>query len=162
MVSRRIELASGLVKFRSKEEVRSYLEEMLQYYKTVSEEYGQQMGTLLRGVQAPPPEVKVKQAKDEARPSSKGWVRLGSLPVNVSDPSKATAEVMLKVVEEYKTRIEKTTEALKSLVELDSVVGGDGQSLTLFVSKGIPEALILGSTEAKREVFSFVSAFRAV
>jgi len=44
-----IELASGLVRFYSKEQARSYLEAMLEYYRMRSEEYGQQMGGLLRG-----------------------------------------------------------------------------------------------------------------
>ncbi len=169
-----IELASGLVKFYSKDEARSYLEAMLEYYRMRSEEYGQQMGGLLRGPAPPPQDLKEdrkegkeskegkKEGKDAGRALAKGWVRVGTLPINTGDTAKAFGEVTLKIVEEYKMRVAKTTEALKSFGEMESINVSDGSVYTLFVNRGVPDALIVGAPVKKREVFSFAARFRAV
>ena len=161
-----IELASGLVKFQSRDQARSYLEAMVEYYKMRSEEYGQQMGGLLRSapVSQDPKEEK-KQAKDgkeAGKVLAKGWVRVGSLPVNTSDSAKALGEVTLKIVEEYKMRVAKTTDALKSFGELESINVSSDAVYTLFVNRGVPDALIVSAPERKREVFNLAAKFRAV
>ncbi|MDV3243924.1 MAG: hypothetical protein LYZ66_01965 [Nitrososphaerales archaeon] len=171
-----IELASGLVKFYSKDEARSYLEAMLEYYRMRSEEYGQQMGGLLRGSASVPEGLKEdkkegkedkkgkdgKDGKEGGRALAKGWVRVGTLPVNTGDTAKAFGEVTLKIVEEYKMRVAKTTDALKSVGEMESINVSDGSVYTLFVNRGVPDALIVGAPVKKREVFSFAARFRAV
>lgn len=169
MLRTEVELASGLVRFRSTEQARSYLEAMLEHYKLRLEEYGQQMAGLLRSAPGQPGEGETvkeereeKNGKETAKVRAKGWVKVGTLPVNVSDSAKATGEVVLKIVDEYKARTAKTAEALKSFGDLESLSISAGSVLTLFVNKGVPEALIVGAPEKAQEEFQLVAKFRAV
>ena len=163
-----LELGSGLLRFRSKEQAREYMEQLLEYYKMRSEEYGGQMGELLRVAQAGAQEGKdqkdakdSKAPKDAAKQQAKGWVKMGALPVNSSDPQRAIAEVTLKIVEEYKIKVERTTEALKSLDEIESRAAGSA-NLVFYVNRGVPEAVIIEGTAPKQETFAFSGSFRAV
>jgi len=165
-----IELASGLVRFYSRDQARSYLEAMLEYYRMRSEEYGQQMGGLLRGATPSSEDIKKdkkekkesKEEKEQGKGLAKGWARVGTLPVNTGDTSKALGEVTLKIVDEYKMRVAKTTDTLKSFGELESINVGDDSVYILFVNRGVPDALIVRAPEKKREVFNFAARFRAV
>jgi len=160
-----LELGSGLIRLRSKEQAREYMEALLGYYKGKSEEYGGQMGELLRTQRPAEREPKdprdPRQQKEAPRPMARGWLKMGSLPVNSSDPQKAMAEVTLKIVDDYKTKAEKTSEALKSLDEIESRNPGP-HNLVFFVNRGIPEAVIVEEALRKQETFAFSANFRAV
>lgn len=148
MLRRDVELASGLVRFYSKDQVMAYVENMIEYYKAKHEEYGQQMGGLLRGP-APQPsggkegKKETKEGREAAKVLGRGWVKVGTLPVNTGDSVRAMGEVTLKIVDEYKARVEKTSEALKSLSDLQSINVSDASAFTLFINRGVPEALIV-------------------
>lgn len=157
-----LELGLGLVRFRSKDQAREYLEALLAYYKAKSEEYGRQMGELLRNSKPSAPETKDSKApKEGQRAAAKGWVKIGSLPVNMSEPQKAVAEVTLKIVDDCRSKVEKTSEALKSLDEIESRCGVS-QYLVFFISKGVPEAVITEEAAKRQELFAFTAKFRAV
>lgn len=157
-----LELGSGLVRFRSKDQAREYLEALLEYYKAKSDEYGGQMGELLRVAQPSGQEVKEsKTTKEAQKATAKGWVKIGSLPVNMSEPQKAISEVTLKIVEDYRLKVGRTNDALKSLDEIESRSSGS-QNLVFFISKGVPEAVIVEEAVKKQELFVFNAKFRAV
>jgi hypothetical protein len=160
-----LELNSGLVKFVSRESATAYLEALLEYYKARQEEYGHQLGEHLRSAPgAPPPKEKQEkeQKKEKGQPqTARGWTRVGSLPVNVSDPQGALAQATLRIVEDYKGRVEKVSEALKSFKDVDSLSQAGTRSYTLFVFKGVPEGVIVEEAP-KREAFAFAARFRAV
>ena len=157
-----LELGSGLVRLRSKEQASDYIEALLGFYKAKSEEYGGQMGELLRAVRPAEHEPRdPRQQKDGQRPTARGWLRIGSLPVNNSDPQKAMAEVTLRIVDDYKMKAEKTSEALKSLDEIESRNPGP-HNLVFFVNRGVPEAVIIEEAVRKQENFAFSANFRAV
>ena len=169
MLRDNLELNSGLVRFQSRESATAYLETLLQYYKSRQEEYGQQLAEHLRSSQSPQPQKKSeekeqkkdKKDKKDQQPVAKGWARVGSLPVNTSDPLGARAQVTLRIVEDYKSRVEKVSEALKSFSDVDSLGRPGTSSYTLFVFKGVPEGVIVEAI-AKKEVFAFAGRFRAV
>jgi hypothetical protein len=159
-----LELGSGLLRFRSKDQAREYMEQLLDYYKLRSEEYGGQMGELLRADQPKGEEgrePKEGKAPKDAKLAAKGWLKMGSLPVNSSDPQKAMAEVTLKIVEEYKLKVERTTEALKSLDEIEAHNSASA-NLVFYISRGVPEAVIVEPGAPKLETFAFSGSFRAV
>jgi hypothetical protein len=162
MLHENLELNSGLVKFPSKESATAYLEAMLQYYKGRQEEYGHQLGEQLRSPQGPP-QAKEKEGKKEkgGQQAPKGWFKVGSLPVNASDPKGALAQVTLRIVDDYKSRVEKLSDALKSFQEVDTLSQQGTRSYTLFVYKGVPEGVIVEGM-VKKEVFAFTARFRAV
>ena len=160
-----LELNSGLVKFPSRESASAYLEALLQYYKARQEEYAHQLGEQLRSPQghSQPREKQEKEAKKDkgGQQAPRGWTRVGSLPVNVSDPQGALAQTTLRIVDDYKARVEKVSDALKSFQEVDALSQAGTRSYTLFVYKGVPEGVIVEDM-AKREVFAFTASFRAV
>lgn len=167
MLRDNLELNSGLVKFRTRESAVAYLETLLQYYKARQEEYGHQLGEhLRRGPEAPRPEEErgkePKKEKGGQQPTAKGWTRAGSLPVNTSDTRGALAQVTLRIVDDYKSRVEKVSEALKSFQEVDNLSQPGTKSYTLFVYKGVPEGVIVESLPQKLEPFAFSATFRAV
>ncbi len=159
-----LELNSGLVKFPSRESATAYLEALLQYYKARQEEYGHQLGEQLRNPQeaAPQKDKKEDSKKDKGgQQTPRGWTRVGGLPVNVSDPQGALAQVTLRIVDDYKSRVERVTDALKSFQEVDTLSQAGTKSYTLFVFRGVPEGVIVESMP-KREAFAFTAGFRAV
>ncbi|MDG6982841.1 MAG: hypothetical protein JRM74_05230 [Nitrososphaerota archaeon] len=165
MLRDNLELNSGLVKFGSKESVIAYLETLLEYYKTRQEEYGHQLGEQLRNPQgqAPPREKPEKESKKDkgGQGAPRGWVKVGSLPVNSSDPQGALAQVTLRIVDDYKSRVERLSDALKSFLEVDTLSQNGTRSYTLFIFKGVPEGVIVEGM-VKREVFAFAARFRTL
>ena len=111
MLRNNLETNAGLVKFHPRDAASAYLEELLNYYKTKHEEYGQQLAEHLRMSQepsqgAPRQEKQDKKDKDKGGPraTAKGWTQVGTLPVNISDPQGALAQVTLRIVEDYKMK----------------------------------------------------------
>ena len=167
MIRDNLELNSGLVKFHSREGVSTYLETLLEYYKSRQEEYGHQLGEYLRSEQSPQrPEREAKKDskkdKDGQPQLSKGWARVGNLIVNSSDPKGGLAQVTLRIVDDYKARVEKVSDALKSFKDVDTLSQSGTTTYTLFVFKGVPEAVIVERAEKRVEAFAFSSTFRAV
>ena len=79
------ELPSKLVKFYSRDEIVKFLKSLLEGYQKEAEKYGDRLGTLMR---TNPQEAAKIDPKGKS--ISKGWMKLGTLMVNVSDPSRAT------------------------------------------------------------------------
>lgn len=167
MLRDNLELNSGLIKFHSKDSVSAYLETLLQYYKTRQEEYGHQLGEQLRSAQETPKERKKaeKEAKKEKggkQPVAKGWSRVGPLLVNTGDAGAAIAEVTLRIVDDYKARVERVSDALKAFNDVDTLSQAGTRSYTLLVFRGVPEAVIIGEDAKKVEAFAFSGSFKAV
>lgn len=166
MLRDKLELTSGLVRFLSKESASAYMETLVQYYKTRLEEYGQQLaGHLRSGNDAKPPrqaqEKESKKDKGGQQPLARGWSKVGSLLVNSSDAREALSQVTLRIVDDYKLRVEKVSEALKSFRDVDTLSQPGTKSYTLLVFKGVPEAVIVEDLAKKQELFAFSANFRA-
>lgn len=172
MLRDNLELNSGLVRFRSKESASAYMETLLQYYKAKLDEYGQQLGVHLRNGQesqaaAPVEREQKKEKKDKKEKTgkqvvSKGWTRVGSLPVSVSNTDAGISEVTLKIVDDYKMKVEKVGEALKSFKDVDQLGQMGSKSYTLFMYRGVPEGIVIGDLEKRAEAFVFSASFKAV
>ena len=135
MLRGNLELNSGLVRFHGKDAAAAYLETLLEYYKARHEEYGQQLGEHLRRAQEPSQVAqkaekleKQQKGKEGQQATAKGWAKVGTLPVNVTDSLGALAQVTLRIVEDYKSRIERVTDVLKSFKDIDSLSQGAGSS----------------------------------
>lgn len=167
MLRDNLEVNSGLVKFQNKESATAYLETLLQYYKTRQEEYGHQLAGHLRSAQDLPassetPDRESRKEKGSQQATVKGWTKIGSLAVNSSDSRGAYAQVTLRIVEDYKSRVEKISEALKSFKDVDTLSQPGTKSYTLFIYKGVPEAVVVEGLAKKLEAFAFSASFRAV
>lgn len=166
MLRDNLELNSGLVRFKNRESVDAYLETLLQYYRSRLDEYGQQLAGHLRGFNEStgpkPTEKEAKKDKNGHQPAAKGWAKVGTLPVNSTDVRGALAQVTLRIVEDYKSRVERISEALKSFKDVDTLSQPGTKSYILFVYKGVPEAVVVEAVDKKVEAFAFAATFRAV
>ena len=160
--------ASGLVRFFSKEELRRYLKTLLETYQAQDKAFGDSLGTLLRTLEqekaATKAQVKDKDAKGQAAPKAmaRGWVKMGTMAVNINDPNGAMAEALFQLHEEVKARLAKTTEALKSYEEQHSTVIPEAGMYYLQVRNGVPERIVVDLQSKKRMPFSFASDFKLV
>lgn len=168
--------ATGIMKFFSKDEVRRYLKSLVERYTSENQALGDYLGGLLRtleqekaAVKARPPEPSdskdPKKQKDKGqapRTSSRGWVKMGSLLVNISDPTGAMAETLFQLHEDVKARLAKSAEALKSFDELNSQTIPTAGLYFLQLRNGSPERLIADLSAARREVFAFNADFKLV
>ena len=167
-------LASGLVKFYSRDELKRYLKNLVDGYTAQAEQYGDKLGSILRGAggnsaQNPskgetPSEDKPKKKgqEEKVKARSKGWIKMGTLLVNVSDPKTGMTEVLFQLHEEAKSRLAKSTSALKSFEELSSTTMPEDASYSLQLRNGVPERIVVGPQERKASTFSFDANFRLV
>ena len=162
-----IDVASGLKTFYSKEGLRSYLKQLLEYYQHESEKYGEWLGKLIRTPLQQGDQVKIKGPRDQkikgsSKPLSKGWSKMGQMFVNLSDPSVGIAEVLFDVFEEFRLKESKITEALKSLENLESLGRQEGASYILCLAEGVPSKLVIDIQTAKPQQFAFSADFQVV
>jgi hypothetical protein len=168
-------LASGLIKFYSRDELKRFLKSLVEGYATQADQYGDRLGTILRGPKgkenqagqkAPTPaEAKAKPQKgqeERGKPKSKGWVKMGSLLVNVTDPATGMTEVLFQLHEEAKQKLSKATDALKSFEELSSTTMPEAAIYSLQLRNGVPERIVVDPQERKTNTFSFDATFRLV
>jgi hypothetical protein len=173
MSQRRPDLAVGLVKFYSHEELTKFLRELAEYYQKEAEKYGDKLGSMLRtgpSESAPKKEDK-KQEKDDKkgekgdpkqRPGAGGWIRMGSIMINTVNPEAANTEVMYQVHEELKVKLARTNEALKSFETSANTLIPHNTVLQLYIKNGIPERIIVETQEVKKATFNFDGKFRIV
>ncbi|MDE1854209.1 MAG: hypothetical protein KGI38_10770 [Thaumarchaeota archaeon] len=157
---------SGLIRFYTKDELKRYLKTLVEQYQGQNQKYGDQLGGLLRTLEQEKAAAKVqtKDAKAHADPKTptKGWVKMGTVLVNSSDPSGAMAEVLYQLHEEVKTRLAKTSEALKSFEDLNSTNIPEAGLYYLQLKNGVPERIIVDLSTTRKEAFNYSADFKLV
>lgn len=163
MVLANIEKGSGLVRFFSKESVRAYIEAMLEYNKQRLEEYGAQLSSELRGKESTDGDKQKpqKDAKKNDKPQ-KTDVASGLMKVYTTNTSRVVAELTLQLVDEYKARVEALGDILKTFGDVESVSLPGTVSYTMFIVRGVPKAIVVESSDSKRETFNFSGAYKIV
>lgn len=161
---------TGLLRFHSKEELRRYLRALVEHYQAQDKSFGDTLGSLLRtleqekaALKAQPKEQKDKE-KGQAAPKAlaRGWVKMGTMAVNINDPNGALAEVLFQLHEEVKARLARASEALKSYEELNSTVIPEAGMYFLQLRNGVPEKVVVDLQAQKRTPFAFSSDFKLV
>ncbi len=163
---------AGVVRFFSKDELRRYLKSVVEEYQAQNQRLGDELGTLIRTLEqekaaakAAPTETKDSKGKDKAQNAkgqSKGWVKMGTLLVNTSDPKGAMAEVLFQLHEDVKNKLTKSTEALKSFEELNSQTIPEAGLYYLQIRNGVPEKIVADLSKVRREIFNFSGGFKLV
>ena len=148
----------GVVKFYNRADLKKYLKGLVELYQGEANQYGDNLGSLIRtsGVRKP------ADGKEQPKPQAKGWVKMGSLIVNMSDPLTSMTEIMYQLHEEFKQKLAKTAEALKSYEDVAAANIPDGVSLVLQLRNGIPEKIVVDSQSMKRDSFRYSGKFRLV
>lgn len=154
----------GLTKFYAKEDLRKYLHDLVDYYQGQADGFGEKLGTLMRSGQEKGGQEKRKEKQPETKGKviPKGWVRMGTLLVNLGDPVTGMTEVALQLHEEFKAKLAKTSEALKSFEEQANTVIPEKATYYLYVRNGIPERILVDAQEAKKATFGYNAQFQLV
>ncbi len=147
-----ISFFSGVVKFYSLADVRKYLKEMLEKYQREFDRSSNVIGSLLRSEGQRGMEVIM----------SKGWAKVGSMYVNVSDPEKGGMEVIFQLLTEMKPRLAKTEEVIKTFESVEALPIPTEATFLLYLRGGVPERLVVYTTEGRPQIFSFSGKFDAV
>ena len=145
-------LYSGVVRFYTLNDVRKYLKELLERYQRDYDKSSNVIGSLLR----------MEGGKGMEVIMSKGWAKVGSMFVNASDPEKGGMEVTFQLVTEMKPRISKTEEILKTFDSVEGLPIQADATFLLYLHGGIPERLVIDSTEPRPENFAFKGNFATV
>lgn len=158
----------NVVKFFAKDELKRYLRTLVERYQGQAQQYGDQLGGLLRTLEQektgakPAPKEKEDKNGGAQKTQAKGWVKMGTLLVNVSDPNGAMAEVLFQLHEDSKNKLAKATEALKSFEELSSQTIPEAGLYYLQLKNGAPERIVADLQSGKKEAFNFSADFRLV
>jgi hypothetical protein len=166
-------LAPGLAKFYTRDELKRFLKSLVDVYTTQAEQYGDRLGAILRGGKAEQPQSKgnntsddkakaPKGQEDKVKARSKGWVKMGSLLVNVTDPVTGMTEVLFQLHEDAKAKLAKAAAALKSFEEFSSTTMPEDASYSLQLRNGVPERIVVGQQERKASTFIYDANFRLV
>jgi hypothetical protein len=145
------------VKFYSRDEIVKFLKALLEGYRKEAEKYGDQLGTIMR---TNPQEA--AKIDPKGKNISKGWMKVGTLMVNVSDPSRASTEVMYQVHDDIKQKLASATAALSSFEQGANSVIPENMIYILFLRNGIPERIIAQNPDAKRETFAFAASYKVI
>jgi hypothetical protein len=140
---------SGVIRFYTLADVRRYLKELLEKYQRDFDKSSNVIGSLLRNEGQRGMEVIM----------SKGWAKVGSLFVNVSEPEKGGMEVTFQLVSEMKPRIAKTEEVLKTFESVEALPIPAEATFLLYLRVGIPERLVIDTTEPRPESFKYTGQY---
>ena len=143
---------SGVIRFYSLNDVRKYLKELLERYQRDYDKSSNVIGSLLR----------TEGGKGMEVIMSKGWAKVGSMFVNVSDPDKGGMEVTFQLVTEMKPRISKTEEVLKTFDSVEGLPIPSEATFLLYLHGGVPERLVVDTTERREPNYAFKGAFDTV
>ncbi len=162
-----IELVSALIKFYSKEDISRYIKGLIESYQKQIDQHGDRLGSLLR---SDPQAVKQdkKEGKSEklaevkGKVGSKGWMKMGNMLFNTSDPRTGSTEVIFQIHEEMKQKVARVAESLKSFEEAAGSIIPDGALYLLYLRNGVPERLIVDIQDKKTSTFSFEGRFKIV
>jgi len=143
---------SGIIRFYSLSNVRKYLKELLERYQRDYDRSSNVVGSLLR----------TEGGKGMEVIMSKGWAKVGAMFVNVADPEKGGMEMTFQLVTEMKPRITKTEEILKTFESVEGLAIQADATFLLYLHGGIPERLVVDSTESKPENFAYKGDFATV
>ncbi len=145
-------LYSGVMRFYSLSDVRKYLKDTLDRYQKDYDKSSNVIGSLLRTEGQRGMEVIM----------SKGWAKVGSMFVNLEEPEKGGMEVTFQLVTEMKPRIAKTEEVLKTFESVEGLPIPTEATFLLYLRSGIPERLVVDTTEPRPENYKFDGKFDTV
>jgi hypothetical protein len=152
-------ITPGVLKFYSKDELRRYLKLLVERYQAASEEYGDQLGALLRTIEQ---QKGAKVPETGKKVVARGWVKMGSLTVNSGEPNAAMAELLFQSHEEAKSRLAKVTEATKSFEDLSSSTIPEAGVYYLQLKNGVPDRIVADTRERDKSSFAFKAEFQLI
>jgi hypothetical protein len=148
--------------FYSIKEINDVLEESIEQYKSVAEEYSQWLGSFLRDSDAmqenmewakqmtalrktkptgKPKTSGKKKGKPRRTQSSTDWVQFKELLLSASELGEA--EILFEAIEDINRKIEQLKRMKESIMELEKSRLGKDITYITFIRDGVPEKIVL-------------------
>ncbi len=166
-------LGSGLLKLKSKDEVKRYLKYMVDHYQQEVNRLANSAGDFLRAgpgqtdekgkekqEKKEKKEKQEKQEKEDVKVVSDSWFKMGTLMVNVSESNTAGTEILFRLLKEFKLKLSGTADALKSFEDSVAVSLPDSSEYTIYIRNGVPERVIVSPEKKQAQLFAFEARFR--
>ena len=175
------EITTEISSFYSIREINDALEECIQQYKSIVEEYSQWLGSFLRDSEAArgneewakqiaelqrarpkgkPPTT--RKGKNKEAQASSEWVQFKDLMLSASELGEA--EVLFEAIEKINAKIEQLNNVKESIAELEKSRLGKDITYITYIHDGVPEKIVLRhrkDQEFKRK-FQYIAEFSAV
>ena len=161
-VLRLVDVVTEIRSFYSIKEINDVLEESIEQYKSVAEEYSQWLGSFLRDSEAmqenvewtkqmtalkktnpkgKPDTAGKKKGKHKKTQSSTDWVQFKELMLSASE--RGEAEILFIAIEDINRKIEQLKRVKESVMELEKSRLGKDITYITFIRDGVPEKIVL-------------------
>jgi hypothetical protein len=130
----------GLVKFDSLIDLRQYLKDLMSRYEVESDRYGEKVGRLMRILEMENSGKGVKKLREVE------WRRTGMVLINAKEPKRSTLEIMIEVMEDYKSKAKRTGAVLASIISLDELNIPAGGFILLYLRHGVPLRIVVADS----------------
>jgi hypothetical protein len=129
----------GLVKFDSLPDLRQYLKNLMTQYEVESDRYGEKVGRLMRILEME------NSGKDLKKLREVEWKRSGMVMLNTKEPKRGTLELMIEVMEDYKSKAKRTGDVLANITSADELNVPVGGFILLYLRHGVPLRIVASS-----------------
>lgn len=142
--------------FYSLRELSDDLEEQIRFYKSLSDEYGQRLGSLLRekaetdgdkewfkelsGFQNASGDSNSK-GKGKKKGKKAGWVRFKDLMLSTEDYGEA--QILFDAIEEIRGKVVRLEKILENIEDLKRLGIGENIIYIAYLHEGVPEKIVL-------------------
>jgi hypothetical protein len=161
-VPRLVDVVTEIRSFYSIKEIDDVLEESIEQYKSVAEEYSQWLGSFLRDSEAMQENIEwakqmtaLKKTKPKGKPKTAGkkkdkpkktqsstdWVQFKELMLSASELGEA--EILFEAIEDINRKIEQLKRMKESVMELEKSRLGKDITYITFIRDGVPEKIVL-------------------
>ena len=148
--------------FYSIKEINEVIEESIEQYKSVAEEYSQWLGSFLRDSEAmqeneewakqmatlqktkpkeKPSKTTKKKGKSKRAQASTDWVQFKEIMLSASELGEA--EMLFEAIEEINRKIEQLRKMKESIAELEKSRLGKDITYITYIHDGVPEKIVL-------------------
>jgi hypothetical protein len=147
--------------FYSIKEINEALEEEIEQYKSVADEYSQWLGSFLRdseaiqeneqwpkkmmALQKKKPKSKTKKAKKKGKTketqTSADWIKFKEIMLSATE--RGEAEILFEAIEEINRKIEQLEKTKDSIAQLEKSGLGKDIIYITYICDGVPEKIVL-------------------
>jgi hypothetical protein len=129
--------APGLVKLTSMSSLRLYLKDLMIQYEQECDRYGDKVSRLMRILETQMNGKEVKKLREVE------WRRLGMVMANFDEPVRATLELMIEAMEDFKAKAKRTEEVLAKISELENLEFPEGAAILVYLRHGVPLRIVV-------------------
>ena len=165
--------------FYSIKEIRETLEEEIEQYKSIADEYSQWLGSFLRDSESTQEKeewakkiatLQKMKPKEKTKPTKKGgkskktqapmdWIQFKEIMLSASEQSEA--EILFDAIEDINRKIERLGKVKDSVEQLEKSGLGKDVTYITYICDGVPEKIVLRHREDREfsKKFQYLADF---